>query len=239
MVKAAGGPMRHHVAREIDAHEGVAPSLAKTGDAQPHVASSRDLGIVVLGHLPGVLVEGTAAEHEVETHRRAGALLARIHRWGSRIDEHHEAAQTRRAREWLETNHRIPADRVDRISDLFDRHEPRPVEVVPTHGDWQPRNRVIESPPGRVRVIDFGRFAWRPAQTDLFRCWAGSWRNRPDLEAAHLDGYGTDPRDETWSMECLRQAVSTAAWARQMGDEAFEREGLDMIDRVLERFGEV
>lgn len=238
VVKAAWGPMRHHVEREVDAHESVAPSLAETGDAQAFIAASRELGIIVLGHVPGVLVEGTAVEHEVETHRRAGALLARIHRRGSRVDEEYEATQTRRARAWLSSDHRIGPDRVVRITDLFDHHEPRPVTVVPTHGDWHARNWVIENPPGRVRIIDFGRFAWRPAHTDLFRCWAGSWRDRPDLEAAHLDGYGEDPRDDTWSMECLRQAVSTAAWARQMGDEAFEQEGLDMIDRVLARFGD-
>ncbi|MGW6199374.1 phosphotransferase family protein [Kribbella sp. NPDC055110] len=33
--------------------------------------------------------------------------------------------------------------------------EPPPATLVPTHGDWQPRNWLVDN--GTVRVIDFGR----------------------------------------------------------------------------------
>lgn len=233
VVKAAAAAMRHHAAREIDAHEQIVPALAASDDAQRFVAGSRELGIFVVSHLPGELAGRTAAATDPATFRQAGALLARIHGHGSRTDADYERARTDKARHWLTTPHRIPADRVAEIDAALRRHAPRPVTVVPTHGDWQPRNWVVETPPGRVRVIDFGRFAWRPAQTDLVRCWSQEWRARPDLAAAHHDGYGDDPRDETWPMECLRQAVSTAAWAYQMNDEPFEQHGLEMIDRAL------
>lgn len=234
VVKAAGGPMRHHVAREIDAHESVVPALAETGDGQVFVAASRELGILVVSHLAGELVEGTPAASDPGVHRRAGALLARIHDRDGRLDDRYEHEQTRRIRGWLESPHRIPADRVRAVRDAIAAHQPRPVRLVPTHGDWHPRNWVIERSTGRVGVIDFGRFAWRPAQTDLVRCWSKDWRDHPGLEMAHLEGYGGDPRDDTWPMDCLRESVSTAAWAHQMGDERFEHHGLDMIDRALQ-----
>lgn len=243
IVKAPRNEMRHHVLREIDAHEAILGPLAADGHAQPLVAASRDLGVLVVGYLPGELVEGTTESTDPRTHHEAGTLLARIHgaadlTVGSgdhavRIDDRYEADQNERTRRWLTAPHRIPADRVEEVRQILDRSEARPVRVVPTHGDWQPRNWLIESPPGRVRVIDFGRFARRPAQTDLVRCWADGWNGYPELEAVHLAGYGRDPRNETWPLECLRQAVSTAAWAHQMGDDAFEQHGLDMIDRAL------
>ena len=144
--------------------------------------------------------------------------------------------ETAKSCRWLESPHRIPAEHVREIEAVLGEYEPRPVVAVPTHGDWHPRNWLVETPLGRVRVIDFGRFQWRPAQTDLVRCWSQEWRDRPDLEAAHMAGYGTDPRDVTWRIECLRQAIGTAAWARQMGDEPFEHQGLEMIVRVLDLF---
>lgn len=106
------------------------------------------------------------------------------------------------------------------------------MRVVPTHGDWHPRNWLIDQ--GIVRVIDFGRFAMRPASTDLTRLAAQQWNGHPELEAAFFDGYGDDPRDpELWRLEALRQAVGTACWAHKVGDEAFEQQGHRMLVEAL------
>lgn len=49
-----------------------------------------------------------------------------------------------------------------------------------------------------------------------------------------VDGYGGDPRDpDAWARTRVREAVATAAWAHQVGDEAFEREGLALVAEVL------
>lgn len=106
--------------------------------------------------------------------------------------------------------------------------------VVPTHGDWQPRNWLIHG--DRVLVIDFGRFAWRPTETDFTRLAAQQWRAAPGLEAAFFRGYGADTREQDpqrWRITMLREAIGTAAWAYQVGDYSFESQGHRMIAEAL------
>ena len=84
-------------------------------------------------------------------------------------------------------------------------------------------------------MIDFGRFALRAAATDFARLAAQEWRMAPDLERAFFEGYGDDPRTpEHWRLVRLREAIATAAWAYQVGDEQFEQQGHRMIREVLE-----
>lgn len=104
--------------------------------------------------------------------------------------------------------------------------------VVPTHGDWQPRNWLVHN--GTVSVIDFGRADLRAALTDLARLAVQQFRDDPTLETAFLDGYGTDSREpEAWQRNRIREAIGTAVWAYQVGEEAFERQGHRMIAEAL------
>ena len=99
---------------------------------------------------------------------------------------------------------------------------------VPTHGDWQPRNWLTRE--GRILVIDFGRADWRPANTDLVRLEVQQFVDRPDLEAAFYDAYGSDPRQsESWRRALLREAVGTAVYAYRTGNSTFEEQGHRMI----------
>ena len=112
---------------------------------------------------------------------------------------------------------------------------PQPATVVPTHGDWQPRNWLVHR--GEIRAIDFGRFDFRPAATDLCRLAVQQWRGRPELEQAFLDGYGADPRSApSWRIDLLQEAVGTAVWAFQVGDAAFEDQGHRMLREALQLF---
>lgn len=188
--------------------------------------------ILVTEWVPGSLVQGSAAEEEPDTYRQAGALLARLHAQSTVEDPDHEARETARTLTWLDRPHRIPRDQVQRVRDEVEAWADYVAVLVPTHGDWQPRNWVVDD--GVVRVIDLGRADLRPAFTDWTRLDVQQFLGRPDLELAFLEGYGSDPREtDTWRRQLLREAVSTAAWAHQVGDVAFERQGLRMLMAAL------
>jgi len=232
VVVKAGRPDDHHMARETWAHREVVAPLAEQGLAPRLLHAEAGLQLLATAFLPGVLVEGTPAEHEPDVYRQAGRILALLHAVGTQEPGDHEQRSDARTLAWLDGEHRIAPEVADRVrAELARPVPPRP--LVPTHGDWQPRNWLVDEH-GRVSVIDFGRAAWRPAATDLGPLQAQQLRGRPDLEAAFLDGYGTDPREpRSWRRDQLRQAVGTAAWAYLVGDEAFEQQGHRMIADAL------
>lgn len=235
-VKAAG-PGNHHIGREIDAHElWTGPLL--DGDRAPRlVHADRGATVLVATWLPGTLAQDGPAQHDLEVHRQAGELLARLHGQAEHLDAGWEATQRRRVLTWLGRAHRIPEEQETRVRELVADWPDDPAVVVPTHGDYQPRNWLWDR--GTVRVIDFGRFAWRPAMSDLGRLAAQEWLGFPELEAAFFDGYGEDPREAGgWSRSQVAEAVGTAAWAHQVGDEAFEAQGLRMLADALDAFGD-
>ncbi|GIG39356.1 phosphotransferase enzyme family protein [Cellulomonas phragmiteti] len=231
VIVKAGGPDDHHMEREIRAHHEFVAPLAELALAPHLLHAHADLRLLATTFLPGRLIEGTPAEHDPETYRQAGRALSLLHRQSSRSGEDYEARADARASAWLRRDHRIAADVVDRLrAELARPAAPRP--LVPTHGDWQPRNWLVDD--GRLAVIDFGRADWRPAATDLGRLATQQFRGRPDLERAFLDGYGTDPREPSaWHRDRVREAIGTAVWAHLVGDEDFEQQGHRMIADVL------
>jgi hypothetical protein len=228
----AGGSNDHHIGREIHAHlnwllpwtsRGRAPAL-EHGDAEAKLLITR--------YLPGELVLGSAHADAPATYRQAGKLLAPFHAQAAVTDDGYERRENEKSLAWLAGPHRIAPSAVDRLRAEIATWPTPTVTLVPTHGDWQPRNWLICN--DLVSVIDFGRAALRPAWTDLARLAAQEFRRDPDLEAAFLEGYGTDPReDEAWHRTRVREAIGTAAWAYQVGDESFEAQGHRMIAEVL------
>ncbi len=232
----ASGPTNHHLQREIAGHrEWTAPWL-ETGSIGALLEYDLSASMLAIGYVPGLLVQDVPeAVADPETHRQAGALLAHFHDQASRIDPDYEVSADRKALDWLARDHRIAPDVVRQVRAAMTRHQRLPVEVVPTHGDWQARNWLIDD--GEIRVIDLGRFAWRPRWTDFTRLEHREWEGRPDLEAAFLDGYGRDPRDPYHSRATfLREAVGNAVWAYEVGDEEFEQHGHRMIAQALELY---
>ncbi|MDQ0645196.1 aminoglycoside phosphotransferase family protein [Microbacterium murale] len=235
VVVKAGDSTNHHIDREIAAHPTYTQPLTSTGHAARMLDAFPEQRVMLLDYLPGHLLEGTDAELQPDAYAQAGSLLRRLHTQTSREDDEYEERTTARALSWFDRPHRLDADAEREARRILEADSAPMVSVVPTHGDWQPRNWLIDE--GTVRVIDFGRFAFRPAATDLVRLAAKQWRGRPDLEHAFLDGYGEDPRDqERWRLHELREAIGTACWAYQVGDEAFEAEGHRMLADALAAF---
>ena len=234
IVKAAS-PGNHHIHREINAHEGPTRPLVDLGLSSPLVAADRAAHVLVVAYQEGVLAEGSPAELDGDLHRQAGAALRALHAQARRVDEEYEPRAVARAFRWLDGAHRIEPGAEADARAILRSYRPAAIDVVPTHGDWQPRNWLVSG--SQLRVIDFGRFDWRPPATDLCRLAAQQWRKAPRLEAAALEGYGFDPRDErVWKIDQLREAIATAAWAYVVGDEAFEQQGHRMLAEALARF---
>jgi aminoglycoside phosphotransferase len=233
VVKAAG-PDNHHIRREIEAHRvWTAPWLA-SGSVGRLVEAAENEVMFTVEYLPGELVQNDPeAAADPDTYRQAGALLAAFHGQASRLDDGFEAAADAKALAWLDREHRIEPATVASLRDAIASHDHQPVQLVPTHGDWQTRNWLVDRS-GTVRVIDLGRAEWRPALTDLARLARREWQGQPALEAAFIDGYGTDPRDPVgWRATLLREAVGTAVWAYLVGDVPFEEQGHRMIEQAL------
>ncbi|MFT3944448.1 MAG: aminoglycoside phosphotransferase family protein [Ancrocorticia sp.] len=151
-------------------------------------------------------------------------------------DDDYERNLVTRTRWWLSGEHNIPASQVAQINAILDTCTPGPIRLVPTHGDWHPRNWLVDDSGATLHVmaIDFGRFDWRSPQSDILRLQLMQWNGRPDLEEAFFRGYGEDPRTNSWQLELVYQAVANACWAHMMGDMAFEQQGLREISMILE-----
>lgn len=236
IVKAAGTG-NHHLGREIRAFRHHTAGLNALGLAAALSGADETHNVLALNYLPGSLAEGTAAETEPAVHEQAGRILRIFHSGGARHDSSAARQAVQRSLRWLAGRHRINPQQQRAAQQVLATRQPGPVTVVPCHGDWQPRNWLVHE--DQVRVIDFGRFDWRPPETDFARLAAQQWRNRPELEAAFFRGYGPDPRADNplaWHLTMLHEAIATAAWAFQVGAEAFEAQGHRMLEDALALF---
>ncbi|WP_250003656.1 phosphotransferase [Actinoplanes sp. M2I2] len=228
----AGGDDDRHIGRELHAHLHWLHPWTSRGRAPELVHGSADAKLLVTRYLPGDLVLGSEHADEPATYRQAGELLASLHAQTAVTDDDYERRENEKSLGWLSEPHRIAPATVERLRADITAWPAPPATLVPTHGDWQPRNWLIHD--DVVSVIDFGRAAMRPAYTDLGRLAVQDFRRDPRLEKAFLDGYGTDPREPSaWHRNRVRDGIGTAVWAHQAGDEPFEAQGHRMIAEAL------
>lgn len=231
-IAKAGDESDHHLAREMRAHRNWLQPWTTRGRAAELIHADEDAKLLLTRFLPGELVEGTPYEWAPGTYRQAGELLAAFHRQSAVPDDNYESRENQRTLAGLGKPHRIAPDLADLLRATIAAWPTPPATLVPTHGDWQPRNWLVDN--GTVRVIDFGRADLRPAYTDLARLAAQQFRSEPSLEPAFISGYGSDPREPAaWQRARLREAISTAVWAHQVGDESFEEQGHRMIAEAV------
>nr|WP_239536781.1 aminoglycoside phosphotransferase family protein [Arthrobacter roseus] len=189
---------------------------------------------MVVRYLPGEPVEGTPSESHPDTYRQAGELLRRIHRRVGASQDYFNALMVK-TNGWLNrADELVSATQLSALRRLANSLVPRPVELVATHGDYQPRNWIQHD--GEVRVIDFGRAAPRPWVHDVIRLSHQQLLGQPELANAFFEGYGTsigEAERDIWVAENLNQAVGTVVWAHDVGDSVFEESGRSMVTRVL------
>ncbi|GII99106.1 hypothetical protein Slu03_14840 [Sediminihabitans luteus] len=237
LVVKAGDAADTHIAREIRAHESWLGPWASLGRAPALVAADRDAKLLLTRYLPGTLVLGHPCEHDPDTYRQAGELLASLHAQLTVSDDGQFARREQAdALAWLARPHRIDADDARVLEDAI-RRWPTPAQsVVPTHGDWHPRNWLVHA--GQIRAIDLGRADLRPAATDLIRLAFLRFGDAPELERAFLDGYGRDPREPgAWQRTRVREAVSAAAWGYAHATPELEDAGLRQVATLVRELG--
>ncbi|KSU66933.1 phosphotransferase [Arthrobacter sp. NIO-1057] len=235
IILKTGGAGNHHISRELQAHRRYTGTLKSLGLAAGMLFHDEKLRLMVLEYLPGTLCVGTRHEYSPDIYHQAGATLKVFHQQTQHFDHHYESRLTEKFRHLLSLQHRISRNHCQQMERILGAYLPKGVVLVPTHGDWQPRNWLVEE--GRLRVIDFGRFDFRPPASDFARLASQQFKELPALESAFLEGYGEDPRQEpAWSIMLLREAVGTAIWAYEVGDDEFEAQGHQMIQEALARF---
>ncbi|WP_426512680.1 phosphotransferase family protein [Dactylosporangium sp. McL0621] len=228
----AGGPGDQHIERELQAHRHWLGPWTSRGRAPELVHGSVDAKVLVTRYLEGELVLGTGHAGEPDVYRQAGELLALLHAQGAVADDDYERRENAKQLARLDAAHRIDAHTTERLRAEIASWPAPPAVLVPTHGDWQTRNWLIRD--GTVSVIDFGRAGLRPALTDFARLAVQEFRCDPRCEEAFLAGYGRDPREAgAWHRNRVREAIGTACWAYQVGDEGFEAQGHRMIAEAL------
>jgi hypothetical protein len=231
-IAKAGDANDHHLARELRAHRLWLDPWCSRGRAPQLLHADDEAKLLLRQYLPGELVQGGPGERATDTYFQAGALLVSLHGQFGVEDTEFETKEIQKTLSWLDKPHRIAPDIVSRLRTEIASWPSPPVIVVPTHGDWQPRNWLLHD--GVVSVIDFGRAELRPSATDFTRLSAQQFGTDPQLEVAFIDGYGGDPRDpDAWRRIRIREAIGTAAWAYQLANEPFERQGHRMIAEVL------
>ncbi|MFC5927328.1 phosphotransferase [Micromonospora vulcania] len=228
----AGGESDHHLDRELRAHLNWLVPWTRLGRAPVLEHGDSEAKLLVTRYLPGELVLGSHHADAPATYREAGELLALLHAQTSSTDDDHEKRENDKSLTWLSGPHRIAPGTVERLRAEISSWPTPGALLVPTHGDWHPRNWLIHN--GVVSIIDFGRAGMRPPFTDFTRLSAQEFRRDPKLETAFLDGYGNDPRQTpAWHRTRVREAIGTAAWAYRVGDESFETQGHRMIAEAL------
>ncbi|WP_418906908.1 aminoglycoside phosphotransferase family protein [Glutamicibacter endophyticus] len=232
LIVKAGRGSTHHIGREIRAHGQHLTAWYARRATNKMLHAHAGAKLLVLEYLPGRLAQGTPAEYSPEVHRQAGELLRVLHEQDSQPSGDYEARLVASTIELLGGSHRIDPELRVRAESWLHGYRPRPIALVPTHGDWQPRNWLVQE--GQLGAIDLGRFDFRPASSDLVRLHHQQWVEHPELAQAHREGYGADPRAYPgWKLAEIREAIGTAVWAYRMGDEQFETQGHHMLAEVL------
>jgi hypothetical protein len=232
IVIKAGGASDNHIAREIHAHREWTGPWIRTGRAARMLHADPDAKILVTEYLPGTLVQGTDAASDMDTYLQAGELLREFHDQAAIEDPDYEFRINTKVLAWVDGSHRIKPETAETLRAMVESWPTGTATCVPTHGDWQCRNWLVDK--GTIRVIDFGLAELRPAAEDFKRLAVQEFQWHPGSEEAFVSGYGKDPREpEAWFRQRVRSAIGTAYWAHHLGDADFEAQGHRMITDVL------
>jgi aminoglycoside phosphotransferase len=230
---------RNNYRTEREAYQRWVPAL---GDRASQVVYSDDtLQVLVFRTIPGVIADGTAYALDPRIHHQAGALLRCLHDCAPPSEAADLATVLRTTVERAIDNARTlgllePADAmaISFVGQIIDDLVKVPIMMVPTHGDNQPRNWLVDDD-GVVHLIDFGLTNLGWWGRDLNRLRQQQWRDRPDLQEAFFAGYGRNatPAEEVMlRARDAQSALTTMFWARERNDPSFEEHWHSVLIRM-------
>lgn len=214
---------------EVDAYRRWVPAIA---DRAPRLLGvNEEHQVLVLSRLQGRSPAGLSPEETLIAHQDAGYVLRRLHAAEPPRPEPEWAShREKNLRRWLAEAPKGLLDAADvawaleQVAGL--RKLPTPT-VVPCHGDWQPRNWLVDDHL-RVFAFDFERARLSWWIHDLQRLIWQEWASMPPLMAAFLDGYGRDLTEyELEGLWCNTAAghLVQIVWATTNGDLGYADEG--------------
>lgn len=204
IVKAHRSPERHH--QEVHAYRNWVGAL---GDGAPEiVAVTTDPPAIIVTAIAGQPLSEAALDREQEAsaYSQVGELLRLFHDSGPpQLKPDITRWLAERGEYWLNRSQDVlpAAEIADIRAHLHALTGLAPIETVPCHLDFMPRNLLVR-PGGGVAVIDFEHSRYDLAARDIVRLADRVWSERPDLEEAFLAGYGAlGERDREVIAHCI------------------------------------
>lgn len=221
--------------RELRAYQDFVPQL---GDRAPHLeATSEQHRILLLSVLQGRGAEAPDLRGQWNVHRRAGALLARLHATSPpQPSPGLGAALGRRVTRLVARNpDLLDAPTVDYLARLATRvMAMTDLQAVPCHLDYTQRNWLVDAG-GQLRVLDFSTSERALPAQDFSRLANRQWTHRPELRDAFFVGYGRalSPVEQEQLEICTAfTAAQSVLRARTVGSDLLAAQSLATLARL-------
>jgi len=214
--------------REYDALRFYTPSLGT--DAPKLIAHDDALHMLLISHVPGSPVVGTAAEWDPLVHYKAGALIRRLHESAPAVvsDQFARTCAARFEEAASSLENVLESSMLQEARLLIARAmDLESIPLVPTHRDNHPRNWMVDSGE-HLRLIDFADCEYDPWVVDVLLLEQHYWRSNPELKIAFLGGYDRAMTDDD---ERLLRAHHAVAAARALADA--QRSGASKADKAI------
>ena len=226
--------LHRHWASEARAYRNWTPDLP--GRTPILRAANERFSALLLSAVPGHHPD----QFDGAAHREAGRVLRMLHesrpaRSGGqpadeRVSRRLEAMLARTPDLFTEQEVQFARLRVKEMGCLS------PGRRVPCHGDYKPRNWVVD-PTGPLRVIDFGESRWHLPAFDLTRLYLGVWWSRPDLARAFLKGYGralSEDEEEFIRLHLVLNAMVATWYGHTRGSAEMKSFGKTRLRQLVE-----
>ena len=205
------------------------------------LATSDELGAVIITGLPGLIADETPVESSTRTNlfELAGKFASLLH--SSPIDL--SSASTSQIYTDAELDRYLSiaephidgatlswVDSIVRRSDAW-----KGLAIVPVHCDFSPRNWLTVEGRARLGIIDWERSRAGYYVEDFQRMIQDDWVDEPRLGDAFFTGYGREPSELEWrqaNQVVLINAVAGVPWSISHGDSMFEQRNRAVIERL-------